>query len=404
MPVCLRRLTTIVRVWRSWATLSDGRFPDFQRAQGVGGGQHFARRTHCANGLVSAWAPTLYSPSCTCLRPAGLMLGYLPALDSTMRELHENLYGTPGAGSVGHFLSLQLYCTDTDQQACEELKSAVARTGMEQHLSFGRPKLEERIVSIMRYQLEHRIWAAFSLKQAQQRTLVTYCGSPGVAKLCAAGCLKANTIAGNMGYRGHQFYFRNEHYGIVAGKAPKVKPGGGPPTDFGRAKPETEFSLHDPYILKIDEGGEATGEVVDCYTPAPSGTTVADVLVHADGARFDPPEDDEDPFLTESGLPDPVNLSSFWSPQEPYRRRSAASAQSTEDQPLKPPGGRRRTKSPAPRPMDCGQIYERRATVDHSQARRTSSRRLSSKAYDLFEHLPGRRPSNRRSSSKTYEP
>ena len=144
------------------------------------------------------------------------MLGYLPHLEKTMRQLLLNLYHSK-KGNLRHHLSLELYCTDTDSAGVDQLQAALAGTILEDKVVFSRPRLEHCIREVMTHQLVNTCGAAASARLSRLYTLVTYCGSPGVAKRCALGCQRANELAGSMGYTGHLVHFRNEFYGLVAG-------------------------------------------------------------------------------------------------------------------------------------------------------------------------------------------
>jgi len=148
-------------------------------------------------------------------RSLSLLRGYLPELARVLGGVHDHL------GAV----SLSVYCTAMGDapprvraSTLAQIVAEIGQLGLHGAVHFHRPHLETLLADDMRNQLLN---ATLATRGTTQRTLVTFCGGPGVGAACERAAIAANALAEVTNQRkGHrfEFLFREEHYGIAAGK------------------------------------------------------------------------------------------------------------------------------------------------------------------------------------------
>eukprot|EP00326_Haptolina_ericina_P012377 CAMPEP_0181205062 /NCGR_PEP_ID=MMETSP1096-20121128/20266_1 /TAXON_ID=156174 ORGANISM="Chrysochromulina ericina, Strain CCMP281" /NCGR_SAMPLE_ID=MMETSP1096 /ASSEMBLY_ACC=CAM_ASM_000453 /LENGTH=454 /DNA_ID=CAMNT_0023295799 /DNA_START=95 /DNA_END=1459 /DNA_ORIENTATION=+ len=151
-------------------------------------------------------------------RSAELLRGYLPVLGKLLRDVNLSLYGSDDhrSGGLDKYLRLTIYCTEKDESAVKQLKALEEREGLQGLVQYCRPDLETELISRIKYSWRGHMIAT-SGTRVSHSSLVTFCGGPGVARLCRQAVATANNIAMDSGHGQFTIKSRAEFYGVAGG-------------------------------------------------------------------------------------------------------------------------------------------------------------------------------------------
>lgn len=156
---------------------------------------------------------------------ADLVRSYVSFLNEMIETAHKALYGrsaTQGwTQSLGKFIDYTIFVTDKNKKACDQLRQELKGTISEGKVTFARPDLQHEVVDFKRQQLVQNMTSNHYV--LPYTTLVTFCGNPVVAKLCARAVLTSNHLSQVLGYPQFHSEFRQQFHGHVAGQRIKKK-------------------------------------------------------------------------------------------------------------------------------------------------------------------------------------